>query len=627
MPRENNLKPIAGIDDPVYFRLLVESSPDRILTLDAEGTILSINHTLANLSTEELIGTDVMSYVEEYERPAYREALDDVFSNGVSRSLELSAAGLTCWLTKFIPVKHDDRVETVLVIATDLSERKRAEVALVESENKFRALAETGSAAIFIFRDAKILYANPMAERITGFTVDEILEMNFGDIVYLGDREAPSGEMGRHLAERVPARREVKLRTKTGEVRWVDYTDHVFDYHGEPTVLGTAVDTTERKNAEEERRKFETQVQHAQKLESLAVLTGGIAHNFNNLLTGILGSASLAASRLPEGSPAEEQIARILRAAEKAATLTNQMLAYAGKENFEVGFVDFNQLIGDVIPLVRTAISKNTVIRESWAANLPTIEADPVQLRQVVVALVTNASEALQDEHGEVSIRTGALKNTFHSGTRVFVKISDTGQGMDAETSKKIFDPFFTTKFTGRGLGLAAVQGIVRAHRGDIRVESQIGRGTTVTVFLPAMSSRRAVQGDDLRLLPGSARTILVIDDEQSVREVAQAALQETGFEVLLAGSGHEALDIFGERASEIDAVLLDMSMPRMSGEQTLVKLRRMRPHVKVLLTSGHSEQEVSRAIEGKKASAFIQKPFRASELIDRIRQVVKPGF
>ena len=198
------------------------------------------------------------------------------------------------------------------------------------------------------------------------------------------------------------------------------------------------------------------------------------------------------------------------------------MLAYAGKENLEVGFVDLNQLVGDVIPLVRTAISKSTRIRESWAANLPSIEADPVQLRQVVVALVTNASEALQDEHGEVSIRTGALKSTDHSGTRVFIEIADTGLGMDADTSKR-------------------------------------------------------------------------------------------------------ALDIFVERASEIDAVLLDVSMPRMSGEQTLVKLRRMRPHVKILLTSGHSEQVVLQTFEGKKASAFIQKPFRASELVDRIQQVVNP--
>ena len=236
------------------------------MTLDPDGTILAINHTLQNLSTEDLIGTDVMSYVEERERAAYAEALDDVVSNGVSRSLELSTPGLS-WLTRLIPIKYEDVVETVLVIAADMSERK----------------------------------------------------------------------------------------------------------------------------------KFETQVQHAQKLESLAVLTAGIAHDFNNLLTGILGSASLASSMLPEGSPAEEQVARILQAAEKAADLTNQMLAYAGKQDFEVGFVDLNQFVSDVIPLVRTAIAKNTNIHGTWAANLPAIEADPVQLRQVIVALVTNASEALQD--------------------------------------------------------------------------------------------------------------------------------------------------------------------------------------------------------------------------------------
>lgn len=615
------------------FRVLVENSPDVIMITDRESTVLFINYTLPHLTVEEVTGTCAADYLVDEHRVRYREAVDAVFESGTSRSLEIAAAGPSWWLARVNPIKNDRAdVEAVLVIATDITERKRTEEALREGENKFRVLAETTTAAIFMLQGEDMRYANPAASRITGYSEDEILRMKFWELIHPEHWDAVK-ERGRarQAGADVPARWEVKLLTKSGEVRWVDYVGTLFEFGGDLAVLGTAVDITERKRVEEERQSLEAQVQHAQKLESLGVLAGGIAHDFNNLLTGILGSASLAIMKVPEGSPATEQLQRILTAAEKAADLTNQMLAYAGKGHFVMGPLDMNELVQEVIPLVRTSISKKTTLRQSFAENLPCIEADKTQMQQVVMNLITNASEALDGKEGEVLLRTGAVEVRGDSDSpekptaRVFIEVSDTGSGMDVDTKSKIFDPFFTTKFTGRGLGLAAVQGIVRAHHGTIRVESQPSRGTTFTVLLPA-SRQRAPSLLDETAMPSDddgAGTILVIDDEANVRDVARVALEERGFTVLLASDGYEAIEIFRGRAADVAAVLLDLSMPRMSGEETLAELRRLKRDVRIVLTSGYNEEEIAAKFTGKGLAGFVQKPFRATDLVEKIQAVL----
>ena len=624
-------------DSEVRFRALVENSPDVIMTLDAEGTVLFINYTLPHLNVEDVTGTSVFDYLEPAHAERYKQTIDEVFATGASRSLELPAAGPSWWFTRVNPIKGllkdgGNEVEAVLVIATDITERKCADEALKESENKFRALAETTTAAIFMFQGAAMLYANPAAARITGYSDAEILRMSFWDVIHPNDRELVKQRgLTRQEGAEVPSRWEVQLQTKSGEARWVDYVGSLFEYRGKPAVLGTAVDITDRKRAERERRHLEAQVQHAQKLESLGVLAGGIAHDFNNLLTGILGSASLAIMKVSDDSPAKQQLERILTAAEKAAELTNKMLAYAGKGRFVMGPLDLNQLVEEVIPVVTTSISQKTTLRRSFAENLPYIEADKTQIQQVAMNLITNASEAFEGREGEILVRTGALEaraNPYSSETpvaQVFLEVSDTGSGMDVETREKIFDPFFTTKFTGRGLGLAAVQGIVRAHGGSIRVESKPHRGTTFTVLFPAASRRASSILDEVEAQPArnGAGTILVIDDEDSVRDVARVAFEESGFAVLEANDGHDALEIFRERSVEIAAVLLDLSMPRMSGEETLTALRGVRPDVCVVLTSGYSEQELSAKFAGQGLAGFVQKPFRASELVEKIQSAL----
>jgi PAS domain S-box-containing protein len=483
----------ACFDDPdTHLRLIVDHSPDLILTLDRDAKIQFINHTLPQFTVEQVLGTSAFDYVQDADRARYRQAFFDVLVTGETRELEILSEGPACWLARFVPVStRKGRVEGVLVIATDITERKKSEQALRESESRFRTLAECTSAAIFVVQGSRVIYANRAAEIITGYRLAEMSRMAYGELFHPEHRERVKAlSVGR---DQGPGRFEAKLITRQGEERWVDYGASVFELGSAPAIIGTAVDVTDRKRAEEERRELEAQVQHAQRLESLGVLAGGIAHDFNNLLTGILGSASLAAMKIPADSPAAEQISRVLTAAEKAAELTSKMLAYAGKGQFSLEPLDLNRIVEEVLPLVRGSLGKIS-FQLALAPNLPSIEADRNQLQQVVVSLLTNAAEALARE---IVVRTGAMTaGEVAPYPSVFLEIRDDGTGMGEQTRARIFDPFFTTKFTGRGLGLSAVAGIVKRHGGTIRVETAPQRGTSFTVLFPARPPAKADPSD-----------------------------------------------------------------------------------------------------------------------------------
>jgi len=480
------------------LRLIVDHSPDLLVTLDREANIQFINYTLPQFTAEQVLGTKAFDYVHTADRERWQKTFREVLATGEPREMEVVTDGPACWLSRFVPVRAGDgTVESVLVISTDVTERMKAAQALRESETRFRTLADSTSAAIFVVQGSRVVYANRAAEVITGFSIPEMSRMAYWELVHPDQREQSRiWALGRQEGLEVPSRFEAKLLTKEGEERWVDYSASIFDLGGSPAIVGTAVDITDRRRAEEERRRLEAQVQHAQRLESLGVLTGGIAHDFNNLLTGILGSASLAAMKVPPDSPAAEQLSRVLAAAEKAAELTNKMLAYAGKGQFLLAPTDLNHVIEEVLPLVRTSLGKTATIRLALAPNLPPVEADEKQIQQVVVNLLTNAAEAVARE---IVVRTGALTGDDVSPRpSVFIEVRDDGAGMDEDTRMRIFDPFFSTKFTGRGLGLSAVAGIVRAHGGRIRVESALNRGTSFTVLFPARKAKGADLPDAL---------------------------------------------------------------------------------------------------------------------------------
>lgn len=387
----------------------------------------------------------------------------------------------------------------------------------------------------------------------------------------------------------------------------------------------------ERERLEEQR--FEARLQHTQKLESLGVLAGGIAHDFNNLLVGMLGNAGLALLELPEKSPARPAVEQIETAARRAAELTHQLLAYSGKGRFVVGPVDLSKLVSEMLDLLEVSISKKVELQCSFDEALPMIRADASQLRQVIMNLITNASDALGEKPGVVTLRTGSLvvdrrflEDTWASeavpeGRYVFLEVTDTGQGMDASIKERMFDPFFTTKSTGRGLGLASILGIVRGHKGLIRVDSEPGVGTAIKVLMPvsgkAPASETAPPSELLSWEGGG--TVLVADDEEIVRRMIAATLERSGFGVIQAVDGCECLELFKERPEEIDLVILDLTMPHLSGEETFRELRRIRPDIPVLLASGYNEQETNHLAD-KELASFLQKPFGPHDLLEKMR-------
>jgi two-component system, cell cycle sensor histidine kinase and response regulator CckA len=400
--------------------------------------------------------------------------------------------------------------------------------------------------------------------------------------------------------------------------------------------VGALIDISIRKQAEEERSRMETKLRETQKLESLGVLAGGIAHDFNNLLTGIVGNASMARLDCGPGSPLLPYFVQIERSSLHAADLCKQLLAYAGKGRLVVEKVDLAQTVRDTTHLIQSSL--NPHIRLSFdLLPVPPVEADAVQLRQVIMNLVINASEAIGSEHGTIHLGTRPITadreyldqtvgdRDLPPGDYVVLQITDTGAGMDAETKALIFDPFFTTKFTGRGLGLAAVQGIIRAHKGAIKVYSERGKGTTFKILLPAVRGEASPPTDapeSVMKATGSG-TVLVIDDDTGVRKTAAKILERAGYSAIEATNGAQGVELFRADKDFIRAVLLDLTMPGMDGEETFRQLRQIKPDVRVILMSGFNEQEAVQRFVGRGLAGFAQKPFSSDILLRRVQSIL----
>lgn len=427
---------------------------------------------------------------------------------------------------------------------------------------------------------------------------------------------------------------EYRIRHKDGHWIWMLGRGRITRRgpNGEPLyAAGTFLDISLRKQAEEEHRMLEQQVQHTQKLESLGVLAGGIAHDFNNLLMTILGNADLALRDISPVSPASPFLNEIVAAANCAADLCRQMLAYSGKGRFVVEAIDLNELVTEMTHMLEVSISKKITLKYNLADRLPAIKADATQIRQIIMNLITNASEAVGEQSGAISVTTGAmhcdkaylsksfLKDNQQDGMYVYIEVADTGCGMDAETQARLFDPFFTTKFSGRGLGMAAVLGIVRGHHGALHVYSEPGRGTGIKVLFPSLENvnvtKDAVDVPAEASLVCAQTTVLVVDDEETVRVLVRRMLEKLGCQVLTAVDGAEALRIFEEQADEIDCVLLDLTMPRMDGSETFRVLQKIKPDVRVIMSSGYNEQEVTQQFVGQGLAGFVQKPYTLSAL------------
>lgn len=402
---------------------------------------------------------------------------------------------------------------------------------------------------------------------------------------------------------------------------------------GSGLLSGVTLDVTAQERLKLHHEQIERRMQESQKLESLGVLAGGVAHDFNNILMAILGNASLAKLQAEEYPGILQHLAAVEDGVSRASDLCRQMLAYAGKGRFVIAPVDLNALVDDTVHLLRVSISKKAVLRLNLFPEVRSVMGDATQLRQVLMNLVINASDAIGERSGVISISTGMVRTDrdylevsllagdLPEGLYVTLEVSDTGAGMSKEEQARMFEPFFTTKATGRGLGLAAVLGIVRGHQGAARVYSEPGVGTSFKLLFPAYQATADDQAVSPAPLGWAHRdgTVLVVDDEETVRGVAGDMLVKLGFRVLLARDGLHALELFRARRAEIVCVLLDLTMPELDGEETFRELRRIQPEVRVLLMSGYNEQDALARFVGKGLAGFIQKPFDVQTLQTRV--------
>ena len=522
-------------------------------------------------------------------------------------------------------------------------ERWQSQRALGASQVKFAKafLHSPVWVVISTLDEGRYLEVNEAFLRATGYTREEVLGRTSLELNTWGapvDRTRAVRAIARHGSVR---NMEVNRRTKQGQDIPTLYSGEALELEGQTCLISVSQDISAVKQAEAERLKIEQQLQQVQKLESLGVMAGGIAHDFNNMLMGILGNAELARLELRPESPLNQHLDQIETAAKRLADLTNQLLAYSGRGRFVVKTVNLSWLVRELNELLKTVVSKQAITRLQLADDLPAVEADVTQMRQLIMNLITNASDALQDQPGTITVSTGVtevdpayLAETFieedlPSGDYVHLEVSDTGVGMDQETKDKIFDPFFTTKFAGRGLGLAAVLGIIRGHKGAIKVYSEPGQGTSVKVLLPA--SDQPAQNEAKRLVEAEALSsptmVLLVDDDKMVRAITRLALEKMGCRVITAQDGVEGVEAFKEHQDELDLVILDLTMPRLSGEEVFSQLRRLQPKVRVLLSSGYNEAETTNRFAGKGLAGFIQKPYTPSSLRRKLQEILPEKF
>ena len=486
-------------------------------------------------------------------------------------------------------------------------------------------------------------YVSPNVDQLFGVSAEDFMtgrvpyasSVHPEDLARVADEVQSHSECGATTFEQ-----EYRIIRPDGEVRWLfDFTVITRDETGVVThYSGYAFDVTQRKLQQQAKERLEVQVRQTQNLESLGVLAGGIAHDFNNLLVGIMGNASLAREDLSDDSPTQALLQEIERASQRAAELSNRMLAYSGKGSFSTETIDLNELVQETVMLVKSTLSTEARLQFELGSDLPLIEGDATQLRQLVMNLVTNASDALLHGRGTIEITTAlvALTNTQPHNDRNFVaglepgpylilKVVDDGEGMDDETQRKLFEPFFSTKFTGRGLGMATALGVVRSHRGAIQVTSALGLGTRFEVMVPVATGADAAPVSEKRAEPvrGGRGTVLVVDDEELVLQLARQVLERAGYIVTTATGGHEALALLRSPDSLPSLVLLDLTMPGFNGSQTLAELKRLAPQLPVILTSGFSEQDAAKII-GEGLSGFIQKPYSPSALVALVRQALR---
>jgi two-component system cell cycle sensor histidine kinase/response regulator CckA len=536
--------------------------------------------------------------------------------------------------------------QAVEELEREVAARRNVESELRTSYERYRIVSELSSDYSFGLEilehgTVRTLWVTDAFPRLTGYTAAEMEQLGWGTLLDPEFRETARSLFARAL-EGKTVEFEGRAVTKAGAPWWI-HTRFLATRIGSGDgcrVIGSSRDVTDRRQAEEGRRQLEAHMSEIQRLDSLGVLAGGIAHDFNNLLSVILGNTALAQSDVPENSEVVPRLTRIRSAALHGAGLTEQMLTYSGKTPFTPAPTDLSRVVNETRDLLEASIGRQCRLTFEPATDLPAVDGDETQLRQIVVNLVTNAAEALGERGGDVhmcmravKLDTDELNGAFGSseavaGEYVVIEVQDDGPGMDPATQERIFDPFFTTRRSGRGLGLAAVLGIVRGHRGVILLESESGRGTTIRVCLPvsmelARAADAAPQGTPARPVHPNA-TVLVIDDEEDVLEIGGEFLKRAGFSVLTAQSGRKAIAMLEANRDTVDVVVLDLVMPDMDGEETLSELQLIRSDLRVIVVSGYDQERTSNRFKPGQVAHFIRKPYEPEDLIEKVHAALE---
>jgi len=618
--------------------------------MDTSGTLLEANRSaleFAGLKGEDVMGRPFWETVWWSHSPEQQALLRDAITRAAAgefvrfEAMHPRPDGTLAHVDFSLkPVRGEDgRVVLLIPEGRDISDLKHAEAEVERRAARFRSIAETMFDAHYEWDVASgQTWRSESFLRLAGSMDDH--DGRYGwwrERVHPDDYESASAAIARAVEARSPRfDMRYRFRSADGTYRWLDDRGCLeFAVDGSVArTVGAIRDVTREVEAEAAREAMEERIRASQKLESLGLLAGGIAHDFNNFLTGVLGYAALAEMELPEQSPARKSVTQIQSVALQAAELTRQMLAYSGRGAFVVKPMGLDALVAEMRPLLTKVVSRKAQL--SFLLAPAPVRADGAQMRQIVMNLITNASDALGSSTGHVTVRTGTQTmtaedlaspfsdTTLPPGDYAYFEVRDTGEGMTPDTLARIFDPFFTTKVKGRGLGLAAVLGIVRGHGGVLHVDSQPGQGTTFRLVLPAEA---AAQAQPTRGLPSQvtrgAGVVLVIEDEEMIRSTARTALELAGFEVHVAFDGQDGLDAYHKLAGAVDVVLLDLTMPRKGGWEVLAELRALRPALPVLLMSGFDRPDGRAGVAPDTVYEFIQKPFHMRELVERLTSMV----
>jgi len=633
-PAIRSIAEISQIDD-IASRLFA-LSPDMIGATDFKGRILQINPSVENIlgwSNHEVLGKSLNEYLipgELEKNLSYKKVImEKGWVHGFETWMKTRSGSQRC--VQWSAILNSEHKQFYF-IGRDVTDRVRTEEQLRRTFEllpvSFQNLDENGN----------ILYVNQMWLETLGYEREEVIGRWFGDFLPEDNKPLFRDYFPSFRRRGRASSVEFRMLHKNGEIRHVLYNG-VCEFNSDGAFVRTLcafTDVTSQFQAEEEWKIIEQRINQAQKLESLSHLAGGVAHDFNNLLTGVIGNTDLLLSDLPEDSPYIETLNDIARASRHAAALARQMLTYSGRGMYSLGALNLSTIVTDLDQLIRSLVTPKVQIRYELAPNLPSLQGDKAKLQQAIMNIVENAAEAIGDKDGVITIRSEVLAcnmddltNTYLAdrlpeGDYLVLQVEDNGCGMSDDVRLRMFDPFFSTKFTGRGLGMPAVLGIVRAHKGAIRVESKQGVFARVRMYLPTGIPKKASASATLVLPAAEGKTLLLIDDDEIIRRLVTKTLERQGMNVLIAANGADALETFRKHRHEIAAVLLDLSMPRMSGRETLKDLRKIDTIVPIMLTSGYAEEMITADLAGYRPSGFLQKPFWPKDLIEKLSLLIR---